>query len=100
MPAWQNERIVGTGALIPRTDDTAEIVRMSVAADMRRKGLGRRILQELRHQARLKGFKRLVLETTETWTEVIAFYLQFGFQITHYRDGDVYFALDIHTTKT
>jgi hypothetical protein len=26
---------------------------------------------------------------------VIAFYQHHGFQITHYRDGDVYFVLDL-----
>jgi hypothetical protein len=36
-----------------------------------------------------------VLETTETWMEVIEFYQRFGFQITNYKDGDVYFALDL-----
>ena len=93
--AWQNNKIIGTGALIPRSKDTAEIVRMSVAADMRRKGVGRRILQGLCQRAKLDGYARLVLETTETWDEVIEFYKQFGFQITHQLDGDVYFSLEI-----
>jgi N-acetylglutamate synthase-like GNAT family acetyltransferase len=39
--AQQNNKIIGTGALIPKPDGTAEIVRMSVAADWRRKGIGR-----------------------------------------------------------
>ena len=93
--AWHQNRIVGTGALIPGPDHTAEIVRMSVAAEMRRKGIGRMILQELCASARSGGVRRLVLETTDTWHEVIAFYQRFGFQITHYSNGDVYFALDL-----
>jgi ribosomal protein S18 acetylase RimI-like enzyme len=93
--AWQGDKIIGTGALVPRENGVAEIVRMSVAADQRRKGIGRQILQKLCEQAKRNGYKRLVLETTETWTEVIEFYQRFGFQITHYLDGDVYFALDL-----
>ena len=93
--AWQNNKIIGTGALIPQSNDTAEIVRMSVAAEARRKGIGKKILWKLREQATLNGYKRLVLETTQTWVEVIEFYKGFGFQITHYLDGDVYFALDL-----
>jgi len=93
--AWQNNHIIGTGALLPMSNDTAEIVRMSVAASMRRKGIGRKILQKLCERAKFDGYKRLVLETTETWHEVIEFYIQFGFQITHYLDGDVFFSLDL-----
>lgn len=93
--AWQNNQIIGTGALLPISNNTAEIVRMSVAANMRRKGIGRKILQKLCERAKIDGYKRLVLETTETWNEVIEFYKEFGFQITHYLDGDVYFALDL-----
>ena len=88
-------RIVGTGALVPRTPDTAEVVRMSIAKDLRRQGVGRRILQALCDEAGARGFKRVILETTETWSEVIAFYQSFGFQITHHKDGDVYFKLDL-----
>ena len=93
--AWQNNQIIGTGAFLPMSNDTAEIVRMSVVAAMRRKGIGRKILQKLCERVKIDGYKRLVVETTETWNEVIEFYKQFGFQITHYLDGDVYFALDL-----
>ena len=93
--AWQNNQIIGTGALLPMSNDTAEIVRMSVVANMRRKGIGKMILQKICERAKIDGYKRLVVETTETWNEVIEFYKQFGFQITHYLDGDVYFELDL-----
>ena len=96
--AKQEERVVGCGALVPRDAHTAEIKRMSVAAAMRRQGLGRRILTALCEQAKARGFQRIILETTETWDEVITFYLAFGFQITHYQDQDVYFELEIGRT--
>ena len=93
--AWLQNRIIGSGALIPKSDNTAEVVRMSVAADMRRQGIASQILQKLCDHARSNGYQHIVLETTETWHEVIEFYKRFGFQITHSLNGDVYFALDL-----
>ena len=93
--AWLQDRIIGTGALVPKSNNTAEVVRMSVAANMRRQGIASQILQRLCDHARSRGYQRLVLETTETWHEVIEFYKRFGFQITHSLNGDVYFALDL-----
>ena len=93
--AWWHGTIVGTGALLPRSAHSAEIVRMSVAAHMRRHGIGRRLLQHLVAHAKARGYRQIILETMATWHDVIAFYQQQGFQITHYRDGDVYFVLDL-----
>ncbi len=97
--AWFRGRIIATGALVPKSDQVAEIVRMSVAADMRRQGIATKILRRLCQEAQSLGFQRIILETTSTWDEVIEFYRQFGFHITHYQDGEfggeVYFALDI-----
>jgi GNAT superfamily N-acetyltransferase len=84
-------RLVGTGAFKLHSDDTVEIVRMSVDKDCRRLGVGRLILESLCEAAKQRGFKRVILETTGTWDEVIAFYLGRGFTITHQKDGDVYF---------
>ncbi len=97
--AKQEERVVGCGALVPHDKNIAEIKRMSVAAELRRQGLGRRILTALCEQAKAHGFRRVILETTETWSEVIAFYLDFGFGITHHQDGDVFFKLDLTQTR-
>jgi putative acetyltransferase len=88
-------QIVGCGALAPRSPARAEIVRMSVAADRRRSGLGRQILTCLVEFARELGFKEVFLETTETWDGVIRFYLDFGFSITHHTDGDVWFKMEL-----
>lgn len=91
----RSDRIVGTGALIPRPDGKAEVVRMMVAAGMRRKGIGRLILDQLVQRARAACYRQVILETTATWLEVIEFYLQYGFHTTHFSEGDVYFALDL-----
>ena len=93
--AWQQERMIGTGALVPRGEGTGEIVRMSLVKDLRRQGVGSRILERLIEEAKTLGLRQLVLETTETWQEAIAFYQCHGFVETHHKDGDVYFRLEI-----
>jgi len=95
--AWQNREIVGTGAFRPLSDDTVEIVRMSVKRENRRQGIGRAMLAALCHAAYQRGYRRAILETTASWQDVIAFYQAFGFEITHYASGDVYFALNLET---
>ena len=82
--------LIATGALIPETKNVSRIVRMSVAAEFRRHGYGRQILEHLLSVAQNKSIRKIVLETTETWDEVIAFYSAFGFKIDRYSDGDVH----------
>lgn len=93
--AWLNNQIVGTGALVMRLDGVGEIVRMSVAWNLRRQGIGRSILQALLDQARALGFRQVILETTAAWQEVVEFYQRNGFLVTHHQDGDIYFMKDI-----
>jgi putative acetyltransferase len=90
-----NDQVIGTGALVPMSEGTGEIVRMSVAATYRRQGLGRLILQHLLRHARREGMNRIILETTAAWTEVIAFYQRSGFELSYYEDGDAYFYLEL-----
>jgi ribosomal protein S18 acetylase RimI-like enzyme len=62
---------------------------------MRRQGIGRMILSFLLDQAKRMHMERVILETTETWAEVIRFYQDQGFRVTHHEAGDVHFALDL-----
>jgi broad specificity phosphatase PhoE/GNAT superfamily N-acetyltransferase len=86
-------RMVGTAALIPRDEHTAEIVRMSVSGDLRRKGIGKALLHHLVNLAKQSDYCRLILETTSSWENAVQFYLENGFKVTHQRDGDTYFTL-------
>ena len=95
LAAWLNDEIIGTGAFIPRSKSQVEIVRMSVKKDLRRQGIGQQILAELCKRASQDGYEEVILETTATWQDVIDFYLQYGFEITHYEGGDVYFKLKL-----
>jgi len=93
--AWQGEQLVGTGALIPEAEGTARVVRLSVATQARRQGVGRKILVELCQRARRRGYRRLVLETTRTWQDAVAFFKDFGFKPDRESDGDLHFWLDL-----
>ena len=93
--ARQDDCLVGTGILRPSTAGEAEIVRMSVRRDLRRMGIGARILSELLAIARRGGIKTVRLETTATWESAVAFYEKHGFRRTHITAGDRHFALEL-----
>jgi GNAT superfamily N-acetyltransferase len=93
--AWRGKELVGTGALVRERDRVARIVRMSVAPHMRRRGIGTAILRRLRQQAQAAGYRQIVLETTSTWVDAIAFYERNGFRAIGSRDGDTHFVLDL-----
>lgn len=79
--------LVGTAGILLQGAGTAQVVRMSVRKDWRRRGVGRLLLAGLADQARQRGVGRLVLETTASWTEVRAFYEANGFYFTHEEAG-------------
>jgi len=87
--------IVGTGALLPEGETTGRIVRMSVKKTLRSQGLGTTILDELIRAARALGMDRIVLETTATWLDAVAFYEKRGFCSLGVREGDHHFEMDI-----
>lgn len=80
--------VVATGTVVPRGDGTVEVVRMSVDANRRGSGLGRSVLDELVATARRWGARRVVLETTAAWADVVAFYERCGFRVTHHAAGE------------
>jgi putative acetyltransferase len=82
--------IVGTGTIVPRAAGVAEIVRMSVANDVRGQGIGRMLVEALIDVACSQwpvAIERIVLETTATWSDTIRFYERCGFAITHHAEG-------------
>lgn len=99
LTAWSGDRLVGTGVLVHEAEGVARIVRMSVAADMRRRGVGKALLARLCEQAEAAGYRQIVLETTSEWQDAIAFYMRFGFRVIGAWDGDTHFVLDLLSLK-
>lgn len=96
--AWQDSKLVGTGALIPECEGVARIVRMSVEKAHRRQGIGKIILNNLLTHAQEQKLQKVVLETTANWEDAIAFYKRAGFRPLEVRDGDLHFELDLSCT--
>jgi GNAT superfamily N-acetyltransferase len=86
--AEDSSGIVGTGTILPRSGDVAEIVRMSVSRSSRGTGVGQLIASRLVDVARVWNRERVIVETASHWTEVVVFYQRCGFQITHEVDGE------------
>ena len=72
---------VGCGAVRLIGPGIAEIKRMYVAPESRRRGVAWRILDELEREARELGVTRLLLETGTRQPEAIALYTKAGFSL-------------------
>ena len=89
------DQIVGTGALITEEKQGGRLVRMSVASAYRHQGIGRTLVRALLEQAKARGFRRMVLETNQSWEDAIGLYRQCGFREVARTDGLVHMALDL-----
>lgn len=69
------------GAIKEYDEETAEIKRVYVSKECRRRGLSKRVLNELENAARNKGYKYAVLETGTKQFEAIGLYKKFGYQV-------------------
>lgn len=99
---YLDNALVATGALLPEVDPAytnhllaLRVVRMSVRADLRGQGIGRRVLDALLEYARDQRCRLLVLETTSTWTDAVRFYARNGFQFVAERDGETHMQLEV-----
>lgn len=60
--------------------DEAEIARIAIGGDVRRKGLGKGLLQYTCECCKERGVERLLLDVRESNVGAIAFYEYYGFQ--------------------
>lgn len=72
--------VVGMAALLPTGSARAEIRRMRVRPDLQRRGIGRRLLEELESRASKLGFETLHLDTGTNQPWAIAFYEAAGYR--------------------
>jgi GNAT superfamily N-acetyltransferase len=86
---YEDGEPVGCGGLRTLAPGVGEIKRMYVDAAARRRGHGRRLLAELEALARLAGYRRIRLYTTEVLAEARALYESAGYALasTHERGG-------------
>ena len=86
--AFYGEEVVGTGRWVWRADGAAQIGRMAVDAQWRRKGVGGRILDFLEQSARSQGLARSTLHAQDY---VKGFYAAHGYR----EHGESFFEVDI-----
>ena len=84
--ARRGQGIVG-GAVLEFMGGAAHLSLLVVDPQVQRKGLGRRLMAECEHSARLAGCHRMDLEVREGNQPALAFYQACGYRISHHRDG-------------
>ncbi|MBP0614652.1 GNAT family N-acetyltransferase [Jiella sp. KSK16Y-1] len=72
----------GMYGLEPQDDARIELRRMYVAPDFQRRGLARKMLLDAERHARAKGYRWLVLSTSELQQAALALYRSTGFDLT------------------
>jgi len=60
---WEEGQLAGCGALKALNNDEAEIKSMRTAANFKRRGVAKRLLQHIIEQAKARQFQRINLET-------------------------------------
>ena len=78
----KNQKIVGTAAYYPivKGNQAVEIRKMYLLPEVRRKGLGKYLLQQLETAIKNRGFQEIWLETASILTEAVCLYEKFGYE--------------------
>jgi GNAT superfamily N-acetyltransferase len=79
--AHEDEQLVGFFGLERAGDDAAELRRMYVAPEVRRRGVARALLERAETECRAGGLRRFVLSTSEIQEAAIALYRAAGFRL-------------------
>ena len=83
--ALDDDRLVGTGAIKPHDQQTAELKRLWLLEEYHGRGIGYQVVMRLFDFARQAGYKRIYLQTSLQQQRAIAFYKRIGFvEITAY----------------
>lgn len=80
--AWEEDELVGCGALKELDGQHGEIKSMRTSSSHLRKGVAKRILEHIIEEAKRRGYQRLSLETgsMDAFEPAKRLYASFGFQ--------------------
>lgn len=87
--------IAGAGMLVPESQSVGRLVRMSVDAAHRRRGIGRLLVDELLCRAGRAGLERVVVSTDTPWTSALGLYESRGFAVTGVDDTDTHLEITV-----
>ncbi len=78
------DKIVGTAAYYPiaKGNKAVEIRKMYLLPQVRGKGLGKYLLQQLETEIESRGFKEIWIETASVLAEAVSLYEKYGYQTT------------------
>lgn len=101
---WNEEDLLGIGALKRLSPEHGEVKSMHTAQSARRKGVGSAMLRHIIAKARERGMSRLSLETGswDYFSPALALYRKYGFvECTPFGDyvsdpNSVFMSLDLH----
>jgi len=77
--AWENDELLGCGALKELNSAHAELKSMRTDPKHLRKGVAGKLLQHIINEARQRGYQRISLETSYTFEPAIQLYKNFKF---------------------
>lgn len=81
------EQVIGSGAVRKLDEETAELKRMWLLEAWHGQGIGYRLISQLLHFAKEKGYARIRLQTSPEQIRALAFYSKVGFyKIPCYND--------------
>jgi GNAT superfamily N-acetyltransferase len=84
------DRVIGIGCLRRIGQDTGEIKRMYVRPELRGKGIGKRLLDELLSEARKIGYPKIRLDSARFMKEAHSLYRSIGFrEIAAYPESEI-----------
>ncbi|HEX8638018.1 MAG TPA: GNAT family N-acetyltransferase [Pyrinomonadaceae bacterium] len=79
--AYKDKKAVGCGAFREYEPGVAEIKRMYVSGEMRKRGIAGKILAELENWAKEFDFSECILETGVKQPEAIGLYKKYGYRV-------------------
>jgi len=86
--ALNGEQVIGSGALRRLDEGIAELKRLWLLDEYQGQGIGYRLVTNLIDWARVKGYKRIRLQTSAEQIRALAFYRKVGFyEIPCYNGG-------------
>jgi GNAT superfamily N-acetyltransferase len=89
------EKVVGTAAVQKYDPDIAELKRMYLEKEYRRKGWGTKLLHRATNFAKENKFKKIVLDTDIRQPEAINFYTKMGFVTDKKEKDKIFMSLDV-----
>lgn len=80
--AYNKGALAGCATFRAYEEGVAEVKRVFIKKEYRGKGIAKQMMACLEKNARIKGFKKLILETGKPLVEAISLYLGIGFVVT------------------